>query len=232
MWKRMRWLKGYRQQTVQIDSKAGATLLHDLCPDYVGPCQPELNPNSGSILDSNISVAELEHCIKSKDTAPGVDGISFSMIKNIPDIGKSLLAQLFNRFLSVGFVPVQWRAVKLIAIPKANSTSSNPAVRPIALMSCPCKIFHSIIKNRIEWFLEQKGIFSQYTVGFRKSRSCIDSLAQLVSNIQLSFAKNEVTLACFIDIDNAYNNVDVPNLVRTLDRLGISRNICNFSRNF
>lgn len=227
MWRRMRWLKGYRQPRAQIDFKDAEKMMRGLCPDYVSPSTPSFD-SINDILDSQITLTELEHCIKCKDTAPGDDGISFSMIMNIPTVGKQALIELYSKFLTLGFVPYQWRKVKLVAIPKSGGSSTNPAFRPIALMSCLCKIFHSILKNRIEWFLEQKSVFSRKMVGFRKTRSCLDSLAELVSNIQLSFAKNDVTVACFIDIDSAYNNVDIVNLVQTLDRLCLGRGICRY----
>lgn len=65
-------------------------------------------------------------------------------------------------------------------------------------------------------------------VGFRKSKSCYDSLVRLVTQIQMSFSKKIVTVACFIDIDNAYNNVDITCLLHILDRLGVGSIHCTY----
>ncbi|KAJ8737184.1 hypothetical protein PYW07_000455 [Mythimna separata] len=61
-------------------------------------------------------------------------------------------------------------------------------------------------------------------VGFRKAR--------LVSQIQLGFSKNSVTAACFIDIESAYNNVDIPCLLRILDQFGVGSKICSYLWSF
>ncbi|KAG7300559.1 hypothetical protein JYU34_014851 [Plutella xylostella] len=231
MWRRMRWLKGYKAPKFHIDGEQASKLLHSLSPDFVSPDRPSFN-SSNSILSSNISKPELERAIKNKDTAPGDDGITFSMIKNMPDIGKSILLNIYNRCLTNSFVPRQWRRVKIVAIPKSSLGVRSTDVRPIALMSCPCKIFHSILNHRLEWYLERQKTFSPYTVGFRKCHSCADSLSRLVSSIQLGFSKKEFTLGCFIDIENAYNNVDVYVLVNILDKLGIGESICRYLFDF
>ncbi|CAB3258675.1 unnamed protein product [Arctia plantaginis] len=63
-------------------------------------------------------------------------------------------------------------------------------------------------------------------VGFRKFRSCLDNLTRLVSYIQTGFSKNLITAACFVDIDNAYNNVDLACLIKVLDSYGVGSRIC------
>ncbi|GBP21444.1 hypothetical protein EVAR_12045_1 [Eumeta japonica] len=67
--------------------------------------------------------------------------------------------------------------------------------------------------RRLEWYVEKNEILSPYTVGFRKSQSCIDCLSRLVTYIQIGFSENEPTLACFLDIENAYNNVAIESVL-------------------
>lgn len=82
--------------------------------------------------------------------------------------------------------------------------------------------------NRIEWYTEKEKVISSFTCGFRKSLSCLDSLTRLVSYIQNGFSKNIPTLACFLDIQNAYNDVSVDTAVRILDELHIGSKFCNY----
>nr|XP_026492744.1 uncharacterized protein LOC113398301 [Vanessa tameamea] len=58
-------------------------------------------------------------------------------------------------------------------------------------------------------------------LGFRKAHSCLDSLSRLVSYIQIGYSTNSPTLACFIDIENAYNNVNVHHVVSMLDEIKV-----------
>lgn len=157
--------------------------------------------SQNQLLKVPITRQELDKCVKSKDTAPGCDETSFSMIKDLPDLAKNILIQPVSK--------------------QARDLSSSSAIRPISLMSYLCKIFNSVINKRIEWYLERGGLLSEVTVGFRKARSCLDNFNLLISKIQIGYSKKLVTIGCFVDIDNAYNNVDVTTLLLTLDQLGV-----------
>lgn len=129
----------------------------------------------------------------------------------------------------MAFVPRQWRDISIIPIPKhGRDPNLVSALRPISLISCVCKIFHTIIQRRMEWFFEKNSLFSNDTLGFRKCRSCIDNLSRLVTRIQTGFCNDCVTVGCFIDIDNAYNNISISKLLYKLDHLGTGSIICNY----
>ncbi|KAG6460961.1 hypothetical protein O3G_MSEX012332 [Manduca sexta] len=180
-----------------------------------------------------ISTKELKNCIKHSDTAPGEDNISYSMIDNLPQAGKEILTQLYNKIFESGFVPEQWKNIKIIPIPKPGSDNTIAKnIRPIALLSCPCKIFHLIISRRLEWFFEANNLFSKDTIGFRRSKSTMDNLSRLINHIQCGFTKGSSTVGCFIDLESAYNNVDVPALLSILDSLGIGSKLCKYLWNF
>lgn len=216
MWRKMRWIKGRHTPRQPISKESAEKLLNDLTPDFVNPPTPMFcsrNPQ----LESDISIQELQNSIKRKDTAPGCDEISFSMIQHLPLSGKLLLLRFYNLCYTSGFVPLQWRNIKIIPIPK-NSSS---AFRPISLISCVCKILHSILNKRLEWYFEKQHLFPDVVVGFRKTRSCLDNLTCLTSHIQLGFAKDLVTVGCFIDVTNAYNNVDVYFLINLLEQFQV-----------
>ncbi|KAF9421609.1 hypothetical protein HW555_002542 [Spodoptera exigua] len=85
MWHKMRWLKGCRSPSPYVDSQNATNLLYSLTPDYVSPMPPTVR-HSNPLLECQISIQELNNCIKPKDTSPGCDDISYSMIKNLPDV--------------------------------------------------------------------------------------------------------------------------------------------------
>ena len=228
MWNQMRWIKGYKMQKINIDDTMATNLLRNLCPDFVCRKSPIFS-SSNQQLESSITVNELRSCIKSKDTAPGHDNISYSMVKYLSSNALIVLIDIYNRILTNGFIPKQWRSISVIPIPKPGRDISNAgALRPISLISCLCKIFHSILHKRLEWYIENNNVLLPNTVGFRKMRSTLDCLSVLVSSTQLNFTKNLFTIACFVDLDNAYNNLDIYSLVKILDNLGIGSIMCNY----
>lgn len=87
------------------------------------------------------------------------------------------------------------------------------------------KILEHLVKNRLEWFAENKGILADTQFGFRKGRSTMDSLNILATDIRLTFSKNEYLLGCFLDISAAYDNVLLPVLRAKMLHLSIPAKI-------
>lgn len=229
LWKRMRWVKHGNNPKVYITDNQKEELLHSLAPDYVQNLMPAINSNN-KILEVDISENELEVTLskKNKDTAPGDDTITYSMITKLPLDAKSYLLAIYNKILETGNVPSQWRTIKIVPIPKSGSTSPLVKFRPISLLTCLCKIFHDLIARRLEWFIESKNIIAQESTGFRKSQSCLDSLTRLITHIQIGLTQNIPVVACFLDIENAYNNVLVEATISILDEFNVGKKICNY----
>ncbi|CAH0720376.1 unnamed protein product, partial [Brenthis ino] len=131
MLRRMRWIKGYRLPKTYIDEDTANRLLRSLTPDYTSSRKPKFT-SVNATLESSITIQEFNRAIKAKDTAPGDDSVSFSMLKHLPVNGKHILVKIYNMFLVSGFVPFQWRQAKIVPIPKASSsTQSIPEARKL-----------------------------------------------------------------------------------------------------
>lgn len=181
----------------------------------------ELSPGN---LDEPYTSFELEKAIEDskKDTAPGEDGHPYSFFCQSPSIFRIALLDLYNDILSSGVLPYQWRSHILIPILKPGKNPEEAAsYRPIAKMSCYLKIFQRMIKNRLEWFLEHHELLPPHQMGFRKGRGTVDTVLTLTSDIQLALANKLSTYALFIDINAAYDNVNIRKLNKTLKGLDI-----------
>lgn len=232
LWSKMRWFKGYKRKTVYFSDEKKIELLKSLTPDFSIPVQPDF-VSQNKILESDFSLQELESCLKKRDTAPGHDAITYSMIYHTPVIVREYILRLFNLILDTGHVPAQWRDIHVLPIPKPSpDVNSEPKLRPISLINCFCKLFHCMLGKRIEWFVEKQKLFSPYTVGFRKAQSCVDSLTRLVCQIQSGFHDGTPTAACFLDVEGAYNNVLVDIMIKILDQINVGSKICNYLFSF
>lgn len=234
LWDKMKWIKGYNlaQNRECIDEQTANRLLHDMTPDFVSPARPKFS-SSNHLLDIPISVTEVENSIPIKNTSPGSDDISYLMIKHLPINAKHFLTQLYNFFYESGFVPKQWRDIIIVPIPKPGRDPTAPSsLRPISMLSCLCKILHNILNKRLDWFCEKHNLFSNYTTGFRKGHSCYDNLSILTYRILKGFTENKPTVACFLDINNAYNHIDIRALLSTLDDIGAGSKLCVYLWNF
>ena len=95
-----------------------------------------------------IQVHEIMHALKtSKDTVPEEDQTQYRMIKNVSDSAIRFLQHIFNNNFCEGVFPTLWRKAILIPFPKPNKDpSSVDNYRPIALISCLCKLLE---KNKL-----------------------------------------------------------------------------------
>lgn len=77
------------------------------------------------------------------------------------------------------------------------------------------------MKFRLEITLESSYQLPNLSFGFRSFCSTMDNLALLVSNIQESFCSKMYTSAVFIDIQGAYDNVNIHKLCHKILHLGV-----------
>ena len=76
------------------------------------------------------------------------------------------------------------------------------------------------------WFLEKNNILCPQQSGFRKHKSTMDALSQLMNYIEKGFKEKKHTTAVFFDMEKAYDTVwrdkilngtreNYPNLLKT-----------------
>ncbi|ROT84526.1 pol [Penaeus vannamei] len=101
-----------------------------------------------SDLDVPFTLHEIKKVIKtSKDTAPGIDKISCSMLNHLGDHALMQITNLFTASLTSGRLPSQWKEANIHPIPK-NTTP--PSYRPISLLSCLSKTMERAILARLK----------------------------------------------------------------------------------
>jgi hypothetical protein len=83
------------------------------------------------------------------DSAPGPDGISPRVLKELRDVMAWPFALLFNRSLTEGKVPCDWRTGIVTPIYKKGPKGNSGNYRPVSLTSVPCKLMESILKCNI-----------------------------------------------------------------------------------
>ncbi|KAJ0169486.1 hypothetical protein K1T71_015073 [Dendrolimus kikuchii] len=211
--------------------------MHKLAPPFVPlePCPPiscspsdELNPMNSKFSFGELCAA-LDHL---RDSSPGVDGITYSFVIQSCESSKHFLLNLLNQIFLSGSIPESWKKQIIVPILKPGKDASDPdAYRPIALSSVLAKIMEHLIKNRLEWIVESKGILANSQFGFRRGLGTMDSLSLITSDIRLAFSRNEHVVGVFLDITSAYDNVNLQILRQKLHNLSIPPRIVNIVSN-
>lgn len=156
-------------------------------------------------------------------SSPGLDAIDNRILKALPESLLQLLLDIINRLFSNGLFPLAWRHSLVYLIPKPN----NRGVRPIALTSCILKLVERMLLFRLQWHLESECKLPEFQFGFRKSRSCLDNLTNLTTDVFDGFVHGRVTAAIFIDIKSAFDSV----LLKELQLLNLPSPVLQFINN-
>lgn len=96
------------------------------------------------------------------------------------------------------------------------------------MMSCVGKIAERLVNDRLMWMAEKEGWLDDKQNGFRKGRSCVDNLVRLTTDIEISRRMNRSTIAVFLDVSSAYDNVRTNIICDILERKDCPSKIRNF----
>lgn len=251
VWNKINRLKGRPSGTISgiFQNENWIESRKDIPEIFASHFYETFKPNSPDVIDispirliedniynynSPFTHNELEVALHTcRDSAPGLDSIRTSLIKNLPLQGITYLLNLYNEIWTKGHLPLSWK--KSIIIPIHKPTKSRFKVdsyRPIALTSHLCKILERMVNNRLTWLLEKHNLLANEQMGFRKGRSTLDHLVNFEITLQNSFNKNQHTTAVFLDLASAFNTIKRSKIIESLTNWGISGNMINFIKAF
>lgn len=134
----------------------------------------------------------------------------YCMLSNLPISGKNLLLYILDSFYIYGNLPIQLRKVIVIPLSKpGKDPNSSQSYRPISLMSCILKTLERMIKTRLELWLTSENLLPYRQFGFRKSFGTMDAIGTYVLHIQKCLTSNNYCTCLFLDIQRAYDSVDL-----------------------
>ncbi|KAF7650069.1 hypothetical protein LDENG_00131950 [Lucifuga dentata] len=155
------------------------------------------------------------------------------MISHLSNASKIVLLDLFNKICEEGELPNSWKEAIIVLIRKPGKDSSNPVnYRPIALTSHVFKLMEKMIKERLLYFIETRGLISNYQSGFKKGRCTMDPAVCLEHETRKAQINKESVVAVFFDIEKAYDMMWKEGLIIKLNKLGIKGNMLKWLKSF
>jgi hypothetical protein len=96
-------------------------------------------------------VADIKKRIKNlrREAAAGPDGIGPGLLIELKDELAPILAAIFNKSLSTGVVPADWKDANVSPIFKKGKRTAPENYRPVSLTSVYCKLLELVIKDKI-----------------------------------------------------------------------------------
>lgn len=185
-------------------------------------------------LNFHITQAEITKAISGLKLgkASGLDQISNEMLKAGSTALTPVLHKLFNQILTQSNFPASWRYNTLTPLHKKGDPHIPANYRGIALCSNLCKLFCSVMHNRLTQFVDQNQLIPPNQIGYKKGARTADHVLTLKTIIDKTFNKlgKARLFACFVDFKAAFDTVSRNALLFKLLKAGIGGNFLKILR--
>ena len=167
--------------------------------------------NTPDDTDAPYTLQELRATYKSgRDTAPGSDRITYTMIKEMGPAGENATLQLINRTHVERIRPRVWNQQDTQPIPKARDPE-NP--RPISLISCIEKTAEKMALKRMQY---KTGPLHHKLYAYREgvgTTECINDVLHCINN--------KAATVIFIDFEKAFELASPAAVLHSLAKRGV-----------
>ena len=175
---------------------------------------------------TQLSAREVANVLKSlpNKLSTGSDGILYQLLKEAGPGIVGPLTTLFNRSISLGQVPDEWKHAIVSPIYKGGRKDRrNPTnYRPISLTSCVAQTMEKLLHCQVLEYLQTNGLLYEHQAGFLPNHSTVTQLCFLTHKRQMTLDKGHHVQPTFLDLSKAYDRVSIPGLLFKLSDLGFS----------
>lgn len=215
------WLEGFASELAPAFAPPSPDMLFNLASVNISPIDH---------LTGDFTMREFDIALaKCHNTSAGMDLIGIDMVRNSPVAGKVKLLGIFNDLVRTETVPNEWYKCRVVPVPKPKVDPSGiTKYRPICLLSCVRKLLEKMLHTRLEWWLEHFSKLSPTQYGFRRGVGTANCLASLSACIYRAFAQKSICMALFIDIEAAYDRVNIGILCQKMANMGVPAKIVRF----
>ncbi|KAL1128867.1 hypothetical protein AAG570_013401 [Ranatra chinensis] len=198
--------RGNRSFVEQVDAQVRRILT---APPEVSPTDTITETPTAKLYKHTTPVEIREVLTKLKtNKAPGSDGITNKVAKNISRKALTKLTNIINAILRTCHYPRQWKTATVVALPKPGKLPSLPSsYRPISLLSVLAKITDKIILSRLLRVTEALDIIPDSQFGFRRKHATTHQLSRVVSHVSEHMKSGRSTAMVSLDCEKAYDTV-------------------------
>ena len=189
--------------------------------------------------DSSISnIVVTENKVKSLlkklniSKSKGPDNFHPRFLKETADNISYPITILFNKSLSKGILPSDWKLVNVTCIFKSGDKTKSSNYGPIRITSILCRMLESIIKSAVMDHCKDSSIFTDSQFGFRERRGCI--LQPLtVFDTWSKYIDSDIPVdTVFLDFRKALDSIPHKRLLLKLEKLGVLGNVLKWISDF
>ena len=199
---------------------------------------PNIPPgkNSNGKFVSEVSVNEQQVKDKLKELnpnkSPGPDKLYPRALKELCEELAAPLTVLFNKSLDKGVLPSEWKLAEIVAIFKKGKKTSPNNYRPVSLTCILCKVLESFVRDVVQNHMEHFKLYSKCQHGFRKGRSCITQLLNVMNDFSNYINDGKTFDVIYLDFAKAFDSVPHERLLVKLRSYGIDGKLYLWIRDF
>lgn len=170
------------------------------------------------IIDSN----EIKSIIHSnKNTAPGLNHISNSILKMLNERQIETLTKLLNDMWNKQSFPKTWNEVKGITFAKPGKDANNlENYRVISLQNVIYKVFNKHLKRIFNEIIISKSLLPKDSYGFRGGVGVNEFAVNMVKQLEQNKREKYYTVVISMDLEKAFDRVNTDTLINMMSSMG------------
>jgi Reverse transcriptase (RNA-dependent DNA polymerase) len=188
----------------------------------------------GSFLFENVLDSDVDFALKQISTeALGEDCIPASFLKLLSPFIIPYLTYIVNACFTQSYFPKAWKIAIVRPLPKVGNPGSVSDFRPISILPAMSKIIERIMKDQMQWFVDNNELLSPLQSGFRRGFSTTTAMTKVVDDLARVFDRGDVTAYALIDFRKAFDLVPHDKLLEKLKtQFNFSSFACNLLKSY
>jgi len=146
------------------------------------------------------------------------DPLPTRLLKDNVDVQAPFLVEMFNRSLSLGVVPVGFKAAYVT--PLLKKSDLDPAdvksYRPISNLSVLSKLLERLVARQFIDYLTASRLLPDLQSAYRAHHSTETAVLKVLSDILLAVDKGDLAVLTLLDLSAAFDTVDHSTILRRL----------------
>jgi len=139
---------------------------------------------------------------------------------------------MYNKCLSDGFVPDEWKVAHVVPIFKKGDPQSPANYRPISLTSVLCKVLERVVRNQMLSYLSDHNILPDNQHGFVSNKSTVSNLIHCLDDWTRNVDNAVQTDVIYLDYSKCFDSVVHSKLLYKLQRYGFTEDAFLWIQNF